>query len=373
MNPSTLTSTRTSGRALGKESSGIALISVLLMVAVATSIAYQVALRHGLTLAQSHQLLDGSQARQYALGGEEYARQLLYQDWEEDDSPKDTLLETWAGVVPEEEDKPPWGRAKQPEDEDTGYGGASAPGASEQTDSRAFAFDIDGGGLQLRIDDLSGRFNLNAVAGSDGAENLARLKRLLTELGLDPNMADGWRDWVDDDKDVQGFGAEDADALLRDVPSRASNQRAVHSSEFLAATGLPAEQFMLLSPHVAALPLNEQRINVNTASAVVLTALAANFESTEALSLAHGERDYGDVESVVAAHATLGESVGVLAVSSDFFRVQVRAEIGDSRAELTSVLHRDYASGAITVLMRSFGNRFESADSPLPADLEDDA
>lgn len=359
---------------MNRRAQGIALISVLLMVAVATAVAYQVATRHALSLAQSRQLLDGSQARQYALGGEEYARQLLFQDWDQEGPAKDTLQETWAGVVPEEDDEPPWGRAKQSQAEAAGDEAVAATELPESMEAGgaagAFAFDIDdGGSLELRIDDLSARFNLNAVAGNSGAENLARLKRLLTGLGLDPNMADAWRDWVDDDQNVQGFGAEDADALLRDVPSRASNQRAIHATEFLAATGLPAEQFMVLSPHIVALPVDEQRVNVNTASAAVLEALSANFDAAEAQSLANGERDFGDVESVVAEHATLGESVGVLAVSSDFFRVQVRAEIGDSRAELTSLLHRDYASGAITVLMRSFGNRFESADSPLPADL----
>ena len=355
---------------MNRRAEGIALISVLLMVAVATTVAYQVATRHALTVAQSRQALDGSQARLYALGGEEYARQLLYQDWEDAEGQlKDTLLEAWAGVVPEEEDEPPWGRAERqrPEADGASYDAVEQPPAGG---SQLLAFDIDDGGrLQVRIDDLSGRFNLNAVAGSDGAGNLVRLKRLLTSLGVDENAADAWRDWIDDDEDVQGFGAEDADMLLRDPPGRASNQRAVHTSEFMAATGLPAQQFGTLAPHVAALPLDEQRVNVNTASAVVLDALAANFESGEAESLANGERDFGDVESVVAAHATLGESVGVLAVSSDFFRVQVLAEVGDSRAELTSTIHRDYASGALTVLTRSFGNRFETTQSPQPAEL----
>ena len=345
---------------MSRRAAGIALLSVLLIVAVATALAYRVATRHALSLAHTRQTLEGSLARQYAFGGEEYARQLLYEDWEDEDRrSKDTFLEAWAGIVPEEKDTAPWGRVGQAEHEPSASRTRAPVGRSQ-----AFVFEVDSGNLAIRIDDLSARFNLNAVAGPDGAQNLARLKRLLTGLGIDPNAADVWRDWIDADQDVQGFGAEDADALLREPPRRTSNQRAIDASEFAVATRLDAAQFALLRLHVAALPMNALRVNVNTATAAVLSALAPNFESIEAQSLLEGERDFDDVESVVATYATLGESVAVLAVGSEFFRVQVRAEIADSRAELTSMIHRNSNSGALTVLARSFGSRFESEPRP---------
>ena len=66
-----------------RRSTGVALLSVLLIVSVATTLAHHMMSRHTLSVAYTGVALNGSQARQYALGGEEYARQLLYTDWEE--------------------------------------------------------------------------------------------------------------------------------------------------------------------------------------------------------------------------------------------------------------------------------------------------
>jgi len=300
---------------------GVALVSVLLVVAIVTALAYEIASRHAFGVAASRQTLDGSQARHYAIGGESYARQVLYADWlDEETRIKDTLLEPWA--MPDE------------------------------------GFEIDDGKIELRIVDLGALLNLNAVIGREGAQNLARLHRLLAHLELEPETADAWRDWVDADDEVTGKGAEDADYLLRDLPHRAANQPAIHVSELLAAVPLSSEEFERLRPHITVLPTSALKINVNTASETVLGTVAPNFPPAEAQQLANEVRDFDTVETAVSSHIALGESVAVLSVTSEFFRVQVRVEFGGSRAELTSVLHRDAESGAITLVSRSFGTRF---------------
>lgn len=303
---------------------GVALVSVLLVVAVATALAYAMVDRHGLTIAHSQQTLAGSQARQFALGGEQYARQVLYADWEREDTREiDTLLEEW-----------------------------SAP---------AEAFEVRGGALEIRIQDLERRFNLNAVSGDrEGAQNTARLKRLLTALQIDANLADRWVDWVDADQDVTALGSEDAAHLLGDPPRRAANQRAAHVSEFVVATGLDAEAFERLRPHIAVLPVDDLHINVNTANEIVLGNLAPNFTTSRALALVEQEREIARVEDITGTHPELGEAVSILAVQSAFFRVQVRAEVDGARSELTSLLHRHPETGVLTLLWRSYGERFEA-------------
>ena len=68
----------------------------------------------------------------------------------------------------------------------------------EEWSAPAEAFEVRGGALEIRIQDLERRFNLNAVAGDrEGAQDTARLKRLLTALEIDANLADRWVDWVD--------------------------------------------------------------------------------------------------------------------------------------------------------------------------------
>ena len=309
---------------MSRRQRGVALVSVLLVVAVATALAYAMVDRQGFTIAHSQQTLAGSQARQFALGGEQYARQILYADWEEEETRAiDTLLEEW-----------------------------SAP---------AEAFEVRGGALEIRIQDLERRFNLNAVSGNrEGAQNTARLKRLLTALGIDANLADHWVDWVDADQDVTALGSEDAAYLMGDPPRRAANQRAAHVSEFAVATGLDAEAFERLRPHITVLPIDDLHVNVNTANEIVLGTLAPNFTTTRALGLVEQEREIARLEDITGTHPELGEAVAVLTVQSAFFRVQVRAEVDGARSELTSLLHRHPETGALTLLWRSYGERFEA-------------
>ena len=245
---------------------------------------------------------------------------------------------------------------------------SSEPTARAMADAKMF--EIAGGSLELHIEDLGRRFNLNAVGGEASAENVARLKRLFTNLGLDPEAVDAWRDWVDPDREITGNGAEDADYMLRDPPMRAANQRGHHASELIVAASLTSEQYETLRPHVAVLPVFDQRINVNTVAAEVLAALVPNFAVDEAQILVDEVREYEQIEPVIAAHAPLGAGAGALAVVSEYFRVQARAVVGDARSDLTSVLRRDPVSGVVTVLSRSFGEPFEAESAP--ADEEDD-
>lgn len=364
-----------------QRSRGVALISVLLIVALATTLAHQMAARHSLSIAQSRLLISASQARQYALGGEEYARQILYADWlEEETRDTDTLLEPWAlgsGTNAKDEAKERRRDANQREREleernerqlprdRTDDEDAAPPGATPTTATHTF--EIDDGTLAIRIEDISSRFNVNAVVGSEGAANFARFQRLLDQLSMDSNIADAWRDWIDDDQNVEGLGAEDADHLLRETPLRTADQSAIHVSELLVATSISAEDFDLLKPHIAALPVDTLRVNINTASATLLQALAPNINATDMQLLVAAPREFEDVESLIAEQAELGESVAVLTVTTEFFRIQVRAEIEDAGAALTSIVHRDPTTGALTLLSRNFGEAWDGTDQP-PSD-----
>ena len=313
---------------------GLALVSVLLIVAVTTALAYEIANRHAFGVAVSRQVLSGSQARQYALGGEQYARQLLYADWEDENTrSKDTLLEDWS-TMPE-------------------------------------TFEVQDGGIEMRVVDLSSRFNLNSLLGAEGPQNAARLKRLFTNLELDPKYVDGWVDWIDADQEVQPYGAEDADYLLREPPHRAANQQAVDISELRLAVPFESrDEYARLAAHVTVLPTDRLTVNINTVTDAVLASLAPNFPAADAQLLVERVRDYDDVEGVIAVHAPLGESAAALRVGSRFFEVQVRAHVGESRSELTSVLHRNQETGKLTLLSRNFGRRVESQDDENTADTE---
>ena len=60
---------------------GVALVSMLLLVALATVLASSIVQEQQLVIRAAGTHLDRGQAKQYALGGEELARQILYQDY----------------------------------------------------------------------------------------------------------------------------------------------------------------------------------------------------------------------------------------------------------------------------------------------------
>jgi len=74
---------------------GVALVSVLLIVAIATVMAVTMVREQQSAIPTARGYLARGQAMQYALGGEELARQILYEDFAEGTG-RDHLTEVWA-------------------------------------------------------------------------------------------------------------------------------------------------------------------------------------------------------------------------------------------------------------------------------------
>ncbi len=76
---------------------GVALISILLVVALVTALMYHLMTQQSLVVAQTRQVIRADQSLAYALGAEAYARQILFDDWNRPESRLlDTLTEPWA-------------------------------------------------------------------------------------------------------------------------------------------------------------------------------------------------------------------------------------------------------------------------------------
>ncbi len=308
------------------DQAGVALISVLLIVAVLTAVLYQLLGRHSLNIAQSQNTLGFDQALSYALGAEALARQALYQDFSESEPGIDTLEEPWAKVIP------PF------ELEEEGF-------------------------LEIRARDLNRCFNLNALAdGENGEQNLQRFRTLLATLGIPEAIADATRDWMDADEAITGFGAEDSEYLLREPAYRPPNALIAHVSELQLLAGWEPEYLDVLLENVCVLPETSLEINVNTATPPMFFAVAANPNLDPVLvqSIVESPRAFEDVDQLLAELPELGNATDVLAVISSYFEVQVRAQVGDSMAVLTSLLHRNPETGAISLISRDLGKEFHS-------------
>jgi len=306
----------------GPGSEGVVLLSMLLILALLSALAYQMVGRHSLVVAQARYSFTHDQALAYALGGEAFARQILYEDWSQTGAGEDNLQEAWAQPL--------------------------AP------------FEIDDGLLEVQIRDLDGCFNLNSLAGAQAQQNHARLQTLLRNLSVPEGFADSWRDWVDSDEDISGFGAEDGEYLLSDDGYRTANQQAGHVSELKLLKDMESEYFAILQDNLCVIPSDELHLNVNTANAQTLAALSPNLTEAQMQAFTDAVRTYSNVSEVTAEFPELASAADALSVSSEYFEVQVRAQVGDSRAELATVLHRDPSDGTLRLIMRDFGKDFRS-------------
>jgi general secretion pathway protein K len=308
---------------------GVVLLSMLLILALLSALGYQMVGRHSLVVAQARYTFTHDQALAYALGGEAFARQILYEDWSQTGVVVDDLQEAWAQPL--------------------------AP------------FEIDDGLLEVQIRDLNGCFNLNSLAGTDAQQNHGRLKSLLRNLSVPDSFADSWRDWVDADEEINGFGAEDGDYLLGDESYRTANQIAGHVSELKLLKDMEPEYYAIIRDHVCLIPSDELHMNVNTADSHSLAALSPNLTQPQMLAVTEAVRTYTDVSEVTNEFPELVNAADALTVNSEYFEIQVRAQVGESRTELASLVHRDANDGSLRLITRDFGKDFRSlfeADAP---------
>src|SRR5262245_3576211 len=297
---------------------------------------YHLMTHQSLVVAQTRQMIRADQSLAYALGAEAYARQILFDDWNQAASrTADTLTEPWA--IP------------------------------------MTPFDIDEGTLEVSIVDLDRRFNLNSLSAAGTNRNVQRFKTLLAALGMDPNVADAWRDWIDSDSEATGFGAEDGTYLVATPPYRTANQAATSPTEIAALGLLDPDQYARLMPYVATLPTTTLKVNVNTADAPVIESLSTRVTPAQAETLVQSQRHYEDVGALIGEIPELSDGTEAMAVVSSYFEIHARAEIDGVRTELTSVVKRDPSTGHITLLTRDFGKRLPSIVEAQEAQDDEDA
>jgi len=296
----------TRGAPVSGKQRGVALVTALLVVSLATIVAVAMATRLQVDVRRTGNLLHGEQAYAYALAAESWAEVILRRDAE--DSKIDTLGENWATALP--------------------------------------PIAVEGGFVSGRIEDLQGRFNLNNLVGADGKPSVPDLeyfKRLLVLLEVEPGLATALLDWIDADINATlPDGAEDDIYLLEDPPYRAANRPLVSTSELRLVKGFSPEIIALLAPFITALP-EPTALNINTASPLVLQALHAELATMDAEQIieARGEDGFPELEAFLALDALAGLQLDVdVDIKSAWFSVLTDVRIGRGQAQLESRLQR---------------------------------
>lgn len=313
----------TSLASLNRRQGGVALISVLLIVAILVALSTQLLSNHNLVVSQHQNSFEQNQALQYAYGAEELARQLLFDDFSISGPGVDHLDEAWAQAV--------------------------------------LPFELDEGGyLEAQVRDLNGCFNVNALVGVTGGDNLARLKRLLQNLDVDPGLADSVKDWVDADQETTGFGAEDNAYLGLTPPYRTANQPMRHISELFLLNNIEFEDIGAIAPHLCAIPGAANKVNVNTASVSLLYSLDAGISIDDAQGLVDSQRSFLDVQSFIDANSEFEVVASQLSVTSEYFELQAKVQVGESTLNIASQFFRNADTGKVTLLQRDFAKIFQS-------------
>lgn len=312
-----------------KTQRGVALITVLLVVAIVTVVCAGMIARQQLSIRGTANQAQARQAWHYALGGEALAQSILRRDLQASGDGTglpavDHLLEPWAMPQP------------------------------------AYDLDEGQGQVQVRIEDLAGRFNLNSLVQEQqpNAAALAQFRRLLLRLQITEPYAERLVDWLDSDQQPSGEqGAEDNAYLLLDPPYRTAGTRLEDLSELRLLLGMRDEDFQRMAPYVSALP-PDTPLNVNTASAMVLASLADSLSLSAAESLVKMRQaaPFRDTASFMAQPALGGVQLqGTnIAVTSQFFQAISEVRLADRRLALVSQIRRE-ENGEIRVLQRNLG------------------
>lgn len=298
---------------------GVALITVMLILALATILAVSMSSRQQINIHRSSNVFNFEQAYQYVLGAESWAQQILKRDNKKNDS--DNFKDDWALPLP--------------------------------------VLPIEGGSMSGKIEDLQARFNLNNLVlnGKPQKLEVEKFKRLLRTLELNEDLSAVIIDWIDDNEIVTFSGAEDNEYLNLSLPYRAANGVMQDVSELLLLKGFDFDSYEKLRPFVSVLE-SGTNINVNTASAEVLSSLASSLTLDDARRIvADREKNIykkiGDFLQQPLVNKAKITKDG-LSVDSDYFQLNSIAIIDRINVDYTTTFHRKNVDNVI-VLKRSRG------------------
>lgn len=287
---------------------GMVLLLVLVLLALLSTLLADWAFSSLVELRQAETFRDSSRAYYLARGGVRVGRMLL----QEDRNNYDSLDENWALGIP------------------------SYPVG-------------EGASVNIAIEDLDGRLDLNRIVDASG-ENPApyreRLRRLLEQLGATDAEAlgDALLDWIDRNDASAQAGAESSYYQGLTPPYKAHNAPLDTLDELLLVKGFTPELLQQLTPFVTI--HNGGKLNLNTATAEVIQCWDADMTTAVAERLLEARRT-APFKTLESARDLLGVEVFSgfnrnldLNVGSSSFRVTVTAMVNDGTRRTEALIDK---------------------------------
>jgi general secretion pathway protein K len=303
---------------------GVILISALILVALATVIATTIFFETAMSARRTVSSFSMEQALQLGQGAEALAAYGLADDKNQDDTAQDD-----------------WAQPYGPVEVETGIS------------------------LEAQLTDEQAKFNVNSLLKVDGTRNDDTYKvfqRLLELSGLERRWADQVVDWIDADSSPGTSGGEDTLYTTRQPPHLTGNQLLSSISELQQMPGFTREMYLKLAPHISALPILANRINVCLADGFVLDALYA-LSTGKPGYVEHSTRTQEEFDSLRANGCFPKRSVltadepkmaALTAERTSYFRLRTWIHIGTAEFALYSLMYRD-PRGQARAVARSFG------------------
>lgn len=305
---------------------GIALLTILVMVALATILAATIAKRQTNTSENTGYLMRQDQSLLYAKSAEAFFSELLIQD-SDNGSSIDHLQENWAKPMP--------------------------------------AFPVEDGFISGRLLDESGKFNLNNLLKADGSvDDSARrwFEKLLQRVGLPAELSQAVIDWQDADDETTGaMGAESNYYQGLDPSYLASNTRFHQVEELKLVRGFEGKNYDLIAPYVTALP-EATKINMNTAAPLLLASIDPKLDVKtleQELKAKQAELTYfNSLEDLWKLNAFSGiepqnktDAAAWLDSKSNYFTAQIEVVLSERKRQFSSAMMRK--DKQVTVYSRS--------------------
>ncbi|MGE8650094.1 type II secretion system minor pseudopilin GspK [Acinetobacter variabilis] len=299
-----------------KQQKGIALITILVMVALATILAATIAKRQAATAESTAYLMRQNQSLMYAKSAEAFFSELLVDD-AENAAEVDHLNETWAQPMP--------------------------------------AFPVEDGYVSGILQDESGKFNLNSLITAEGTVNenaKAWFELILKRAGLPEQLSEAVIDWQDEDEIPSGpMGAESN--YYQGLPngSLPPNAKFHNVEELKLVRGFEENKYKLIAPYLSAAPVEDSTVNINTASAFLLASMDEKLDVNAVQQLLDRRQANLEYFSNVADLWTLEPFAQVdaakhnlfnnlLGVQSNHFKARIEVMLSERKRQFSSDLVR---------------------------------
>ncbi|MEB6675795.1 type II secretion system minor pseudopilin GspK [Acinetobacter haemolyticus] len=309
-----------------KSQHGVALLTILVMVALATILAATIAKRQSNSAENTGYLMRQNQSLLYAKSAEAFFAELLIQD-NESGKNIDHLQESWAKPMP--------------------------------------AFPVEDGYVSGRLVDESGKFNLNNLLKSDGSvDDSARrwFERLLQRVGLPAELSQAVIDWQDSDDEPTGAMGAESNYYQGLEPAYLTPNTKFHSIEELKLVrGFEGKNYDLIKNYISALP-EPTKVNINTAPALLLASIDprvdVNTVDQELKAKQANLTYFSSLDDLWKINAFSGieeqnktDAAAWLDTKSDYFTALIEVVLSERKRQFTSAIYRK--DKQVTVYARS--------------------